>query len=144
MDWAHVLRCWNSLYCGILARVQLLLALHPLLSTCSSLGPAGGGGGISANNPQCQHLILHTTGSQARISSSCPCFPREPRQLSFLAHEAGRDLLFLPNPAYPDLWFPREKTQVDLGTDFLYVFSCRGSFLGHSSLYHQVLFCRML
>ena len=111
-NWAHVVRSWSSLFCGIRARGQLLLALHPLLSTCSSLElvwPAGGGGGIQANNRQCQRLILHTTSSQARISSSCHCFPREPRQLSFLAHGTGGDLLFLPTLAYPALWLPRKK-----------------------------------
>lgn len=86
LNWVQVLKSWNSLFYGILARVQLLLALHPLLSTCSSPGllwPAGESRRFRANNPRCQHLILHTTGSQARISSSCHCFPREPKQLSF-------------------------------------------------------------
>ena len=86
LNWVQVLRSWNSLFCGILATVQLLLALPPLLSTCSSPGllwPAGGDSRFSANNPRCQHLTLHTTSSQARISSSCRRFPREPKQLSF-------------------------------------------------------------
>jgi hypothetical protein len=34
--WAQGLSSWNSPFWGILTRVQLLLTLHPLLSTCSS------------------------------------------------------------------------------------------------------------
>lgn len=85
-NWVQVLRSWNSLFCGILTRVQLLPALHPLPPTCSPRGllqPAGAGRGHSAKTPRGQHCILHAPGSRARISGSCPCFPREPRHLPF-------------------------------------------------------------
>lgn len=60
----------------------------------------------------CQCLILHTIGSQARTSSSCHCFPREPSQLSFLACAEGSWWRFaiLPTQAYLAFWLPRKNS----------------------------------
>lgn len=66
----------------VLVSVQLLLALHPFYSTCSSpslLWPAGGGGGISANN------------LDASASSSTPLIPRQEPPAAATASQGSPD-----------------------------------------------------
>lgn len=80
---AHVPKSQRSLFYELLTKSQLLA--FPSLSTCFTprlLQPAGGGG-VNANNPGCQQSAFQPTSSQARASSSCYSFPREPGSCLF-------------------------------------------------------------
>lgn len=86
LNWVPGFRSWNGLFCGTVARAQLLLPLLPLLSTCSSAAhpwPAGGAEETVQTTLPASSESSTPLRSQARISSSCRCFPREPRQLAF-------------------------------------------------------------
>lgn len=87
LNWVQVLR--NNLFCGTLATVRLLLALHPLLSTCSSRRlpwPAGGESWFSANSPH---------------ASTSPSTPPVPRPESPAAAAASQES---PNSCHFGMW----------------------------------------